>query len=311
MKKILIAVSLLLSMPVWAQDDKVERLYNEYLDFVKEGQYDSAVKKMRKLLGETMLAEDRFDYTMQLGSLYKDALANAKEAKKCFEAAHKLEKRILEDNPENLDLQLLLTLHYQLAVQADSAQNLSRLKEISDCGIRLYDNVSSRRSAKDASQNGCQQLCSMLYVCRAKALGGQGKVEEAMADYDSAQNILSEAISDPVNGNPRDYMLKWSFNVMQANFVANVMNDKKKAAEVAKRIVPEIERAIRIDNEPFRKELEKQGPLYISHIASACYEAGLYEECLQYCNDGLTWPDNSYATLIRQKRDEVLRKLNR
>lgn len=311
MKKILLSIFLLISASAFAQSDKAEAMYDEFIDLVHEGKFDNAAKKMKKLLGLKMMMEDRFDYTMQLGTLYLDSLGNMKEARKCFEAAHKMEEDLLEESLGNVNLAQLLAVHYNLGVLADSARSYSKMREISDCGLQLFDKVTAAKRMDSHAQNNLVQLRSMLYVNRAKAYGAQGKNDKAIADFDMAQSIVAQAINDPVGGNPHNYMLKWSYNVMETSFVSNVMNDKQKAAEVAKRMVTDVERAIRVDNEAFRKELEKQGPFFIYHIASACFDAGQYEDCLRYCNDGLTWPANAYAPLLQEKRGEALKKLNR
>lgn len=293
------------SVSCFAQEDKVKVMYDEYADLVETGLFEDAAKKMKKILSQKLTPENRIDYGMELASLYLDTLKNKKDGKRCLEDVHKQEKALRNYEVETAKVSQLMAAHYKLACLAENAKDYGKMLDISNCGLRLYDDLLSANIIQNDHRLVSPELHAMLTFCRAQAAGEKGNHVDAMVDFDTAQKILDQAISNPQKSDPNNYLLKWSINARQIQFATDVLKDKQKAMEVAKQMVPDIERAIRVDNASFRKQLEKQGPFYIYLIARACYEAGKHGECIQFCKDGLTWPDNEFVPLLKELQQKA------
>lgn len=311
MRYLVFSLLLISSVASFSQSFKADLLHEEFVQLVSVRNYKDATKKMEKLLKLDLPVEDRISYNLEMGILVRDSLRNTKKAAKWFDNAHKQEKLLLAQKKNDLDIQDLLAVHYCLGEMQDSACNYDKMREISDCGLQLYDQLANTNRLSEESRHSLFEMRAMLYNNRAISFAKQKRYEDASREYDKVQAVIAEAINDDKYGSPLHYTFKWMMNMMHVRMYARTVGDKQKALEVAKRMIPEIERAIQVDDEKWRKILELQGPLYIYHIANAYFEAGQYGESLNYCNDGLTWPSNMYIAILQDLKGQSLLKLGR
>lgn len=310
LRSVIATLLLLSTASVFGQkEEQAEALYEDVHVLINAKQYDKAAKLLKKITGMKMDVSHQVNYLVSLGTLYRDSLGNEKEALKYLEKAHGLEQKLSAEKDLDVDdFGNMIAAHSALSEVAESAKDYKRMQSMNECGLRFYDEVVKPQIPANNDDLSLDVMYCQLCTSLGKALGMQGNYDEAAKAFEKGVQAADAVISRP-RGSRVFYVQKWMVRFLYSQMYSQAKGDKGKAYQVLRANVPEIERAIRINDEDLRKALDQQGPLFILQIANAAYEAGAYAECEQFCADALTWPNKQYNAAVQELREKAKQKL--